>query len=103
MTWDAARKRLSLTDDSATVSYRRSDGLNATVIGYGPNYRSRIAHADAQLPPGTWTRQCVSTPMSILADLRGRGDPYASRPQERLGLLAAFEGKQVVIEPLSAA
>ena len=94
MTWDAARKRLSLATDSATVSYKRSDGLYATTVGYGPTRAARIAHADSQLPPGQWTREAVSTPMSIFADLVGRGDPW-SNPAERLGSLRVYEGKSL--------
>ena len=68
----AALQRLNRATDSVTVSYRRVDGLYATTVGYGRTLKERIAHADAQLPPGTWTREAVSTPMSIYTDVLGR-------------------------------
>ena len=100
MTWDAARKRLDRATDSATVSYRRDDGLYATTVGYGVTQAARVTDADSQLPPGLWTRQAVSTPSTILADLVGRGDPWVL-PQERLGSLLRYEGKTVTMRAAS--
>lgn len=68
------RHRLSTSTHSATCSYRRSDGIYATIIGYGDTLRDRVRDADAQLPAGQWLRTCVSTPTSIYGDLVGR-DP----------------------------
>ena len=66
------RRRLNRETDSVTVSYRRDDGLYATVIGRGRRFDDRMRDADSQLPSGEWTRLCVSTPTSIFADLAGR-------------------------------
>lgn len=66
-----AAQRLRRSAESATVSYRRLDGLYATLVGFGASLDERVADADSQLPAGEWLRECVSTPSSIFGDLCG--------------------------------
>lgn len=74
------RRRLARDAVTATVSYTRDDGMAAVCVGSGDSLAARVADADAQLPPGLWTRDAVSTPTSVYADLTGRvpRDPWNS-------------------------
>lgn len=88
------RRKQWLRSDMVTVSYTRSDGLAATTVGHGRTIGARIADADRQLPPGEWTRDVVSTPTSILSDLRGRPlEGSGSRPCA----YPLFEGKRLTV------
>lgn len=72
--------------DTAIVSYTRaSDGARAVRVGQGDSLAARVADADAQLPPGVWTRDAVSTPTSVLADVSERREraPLRFTPYER--------------------
>jgi len=72
--------------DTAIVSYTRaSDGRRAVRVGQGDSLAERVADADAQLPPGVWTRDAVSTPTSVLADVSERREsaPLRFTPYER--------------------
>lgn len=90
---DPAANRLAREATSVTITYeRKSDGCVAVLVGEGASFVQRIADADSQLPPGTWLRQCVSTPASIYIDLQGRSvnlAPFAYYA------FARYEGKVV--------
>lgn len=81
-----AHDKLNRTADSVTVSYTRTDGLCATVVGFGASHAARVADADAQLPAGEWRRDAVSTPGSIYNDLQRAGS-----------VPPGYEGRTVVV------
>jgi hypothetical protein len=90
-------RRLAREAESAVVSLTRDDGQRFTVVGRGVSLPQRYTNALAQLPPGTYRVECVSTPTTIYGDLRGRdtiGGDHRTRSKRPLTL---YEYQRVVI------
>jgi hypothetical protein len=91
----SAMRRLARDADSVTITYRRTDGLGAVIVGYGDTFKDRVTDADSQLPVGEWLRVSCSTPSSVYADLRGRIEALHA-PEEWTGrAFSQVEGKSV--------
>ena len=86
---------------SLIVTYLRADGnVYAVKEGAGTTTAECLAHADAQLRPGTWTRLTVSDPNSIYADVMndGKRHPPGYRARQKRG-----EGVTVTVPERTAA
>lgn len=76
------------------MSYIDTAGERVTRVGQGLTLEAQVTEADAQLPPGEWTRCAVSRPTTIYNDLVGRLRD-ATHKSARGGSFAKYEGKTV--------
>jgi hypothetical protein len=91
-------RRLGREADTATVSLTRDDGLRFTVVGRGASLPQRYVDALAQLEPGEYVCDAVSTPSSVYSDIRGRDHMNAARGSVRTRLpFNQYEGQPVSI------
>lgn len=75
-----------------TVTYRPAHGGAWPVkVGYGSSLAEAVHEADAQLRPGEYTRLVVSTPSTILHDLRRVVAPRSTKQ----GDARSFEGELI--------
>ena len=89
-------RRLNRETTTVTVSLTRADGVRVTRVGQGASHPQRIADAYAQLPPGEYVVDCVSTPSTVFSDVRVRDHMLSERPNARVRS-QMYEGKRVVI------
>ena len=97
---DTVMRRLARDTITATVSLTRtSDGKRFTRVGIGVAHPQRVLDCYAQLPPGEYVVDAVSTPGTIYRDLDGRhGDILNERGNRRtVSPMNHYERKRVTI------
>ena len=98
--FETIMRRLSRDSITTTVSVTRvSDEKRFTRVGIGVAHPQRVLDAYAQLPPGEYIVNAVSTPGTIFRDLDGRhGDILNERGNRRtVAPMNKYEGKRVTI------
>lgn len=91
-------RRLNREVDTATISLTRADGRKFTVAGRGVSLPQRYTDALAQLPPGEYVCDAVSTPASVYSDVIVRDTMLHERVNNRAALpYGQYERQPVLI------
>lgn len=92
-------RRIARETDSCTASFTRDDGQRFTVVGHGESLPQRYLAAVAQLPPGEYVCDAVSTPTTVYGDVTGRkvipGWQLGGQRAKAGGKFNQYEGKRV--------
>ena len=91
-------RRISRAAPTTIVSLTRTDGKRFTRLGTGAAHAQRVLDAYAQLPPGEYVVDCVSTPGTVYSDIVGRDEMLHDHENQRVRTaMQRYEGKTVVI------